>query len=179
MTPTMTQGSLTAYTGPIGVGKSTLARKMCADRAKLGETCLVLSFADPIRAMLAELVGDDYVYENDMKTEPIEWLGNKTPRQLLQSLGTSWGRETIHPDIWVNATKGLILNIRKAKPDAHVYIDDLRFNNEAQMVHALNGQVIFLSRDGIKSTDSHASESGISNAYINEVIELRHEREIS
>ena len=175
----MTAGSLTAFTGPIGVGKTTLARKLCADRSKIGETCLILSFATPIREMLAQLVGDEYVYENDLKTEPIEWLGGKTPRQLLQSLGTSWGRETIHPDIWVNATKELILNIRKARPESHIYIDDLRFNNEAQMVHALKGRIVFLNRDGVKSTDKHASERGISNAYIDEVISLSDGRELS
>tara|TARA_R100001463_G_scaffold9114_6_gene27463 strand:- start:16888 stop:17406 length:519 start_codon:yes stop_codon:yes gene_type:complete len=168
----MEQGSLTALTGPIGVGKTTLARKLCADRSKIGETCLILSFATPIREMLAQLVGDEYVYENDLKTEPIEWLGGKTPRQLLQSLGTAWGRETIHPDIWVNAIKELILNIRKTRHDAHIYIDDLRFNNEAQMVHSLGGQILYLNRKGVKSTDRHTSERGISNAYIDKVLEL-------
>jgi hypothetical protein len=129
--------------------------------------------------MLAELVGDEYVYENELKTEPIDWLGGKTPRQLLQSLGTSWGRECIHSEIWVNATKRLILEIRKTRPDAHIYIDDLRFNNEALMVHSLKGRVVHLNRKGVETTDAHKSESGISNAFIDEVVDLTDGREDS
>lgn len=168
----MTVGSLTAFTGPIGVGKTTLARKLCSDRARIGETCLILSFATPIREMLASLVGDEYVFENDLKNDPIDWLDGKTPRQLLQSLGTSWGRELIHPEIWVNATKRLIMDIRMARPESHIYIDDLRFDNEALMVQSLKGRTVYLNRSGVMTTDAHKSEKGITTSLIDEVIDL-------
>lgn len=38
-----------------------------------------------------------------------------TPRWMLQSLGTEWGRNTIHPDIWINA----LFNKYNRNPKVH------------------------------------------------------------
>jgi hypothetical protein len=63
----------------------------------------VKKYADRLKEMLATLLGcsRDLMESAEFKNTPVEWLG-KTPRHLLQTLGTEWGRNE-HKDIWVNA----------------------------------------------------------------------------
>jgi hypothetical protein len=55
-----------------------------------------VAFADPIKRMLIEGLGlTAEHFDSPLKEEPIPWLG-KSPRQLMQTLGTEWGRDLVN-----------------------------------------------------------------------------------
>lgn len=82
-------------------------------------------------------------------------MRNDTPRHWMQVLGTEWGRQTIHDQLWVNAT----MNAIAAEPDRRFCISDARFVNEANAVHAASGKLIRIRRPARDTTgDTHASE---------------------
>jgi hypothetical protein len=159
---------IVAFCGEIGVGKSTLAHDLADSTGGA-----VLSFADPLRDMIAQIVDKDYLTSEMVgdvraKDVPIPWLGypeKTTGRKLLQYLGTEFGRDLIDPEIWVKVAKQ---RVQEYDPDKHIFFDDLRFNNEAQMIRSLGGLVVEVTRSGYRyDGDSHKSEQGISPRYIN------------
>ena len=154
---------IVAFCGEIGVGKSTLAHDLADSTG--GK---VLSFADPLREMIGKIVNKDYLTSEMIdgiraKDVEIPWLGHPektTGRKLLQYLGTEFGRDLIDPEIWVKVAKQ---RAEEYGLDRHIFFDDLRFDNEAEMIRSLGGLVVMVKRDGFTPTaDSHASEKGIS-----------------
>ncbi len=98
------------------------------------------------------------------KEQPCAALLGKTPRQAMQSIGTQWGREMIHPDIWVSIAARR-LDVAKAEGKS-VVLDDCRFDNEAEVWRAAGGTVIEITRPGLAYNNGHASEAGISRHLI-------------
>lgn len=80
----------------------------------------------------------------------------KTPREAMQSLGTEWGRELIHPDIWVTAWSNYVFKIGAG----YVVVDDVRFLNEINAVRNRNGIIVRVERPGQDETlfKDHVSE---------------------
>jgi len=149
---------LIALTGPKQVGKSTVAR---AIQDSPGLDIQILSFADPMRAMLKAIGVDNssLVYQTK-KESPIEGIG-KSARYLMQTLGTEWGRDMIDKNIWLWAMKRRIEAAEEQGAEV-VVIDDCRFDNEADWIINEGGIVVLLSRDGFKyGSDNHASEQAI------------------
>ena len=160
---------LVAFCGRIGVGKSTLAHELADSTG--GE---VMSFADPLRAMVSQIVDKKYL-SSDMidgvraKDVEIPWLGfpeKTTGRKLLQLCGTDFGRNMIDPEIWVKVARK---RLEEFGQDKHIFIDDLRFNNEADMVRSMGGLVVEVKRATAYNfgEDSHVSEKGVSPDLIN------------
>lgn len=144
-----------ALAGPKGVGKTSIANAINMKMHDLE----VLSFAAPIRNMMQGMGVDlKYLVEPHLKDEPIDWLG-KTPREMMQSLGTDWGRNTIHDEIWI---KAMVKRI-ELSPYNKIIIDDCRFENEVAMVKEMGGSVIELKRGGFDYSQEHASEYGIES----------------
>lgn len=145
----------------------------------------VESFAAPIKTMAAVLL--DYFgmgsimdnstlvpfIEGDRREEVIEGIGVST-RQILQTLGTEWGRDTVNPDLWLNCMETRIRNYEMAKDHGYkgaiVFITDLRFDNEAQLVRRLGGRTIKIIRDDLPAVAPHVSEAGIAFNLIDEVV---------
>lgn len=124
-----------------------------------------MMFAGILKQMLAVMLDEDLsLYESDRtKNEVVLDFGDKqySRRQLAQLLGTDWGRCIIHPDIWVLATERKLENFWKEHPGKSMVFTDVRFDNEADLIHRHGGLVVSISRDtGI--VDSHASEKGVS-----------------
>jgi len=69
----------------------------------------------------------------------------------MQTIGTEWGRNMIHPDIWVRAWE------QSLPEDADVVVDDVRFPNEVAAIRRLGGDVIRICRDGHEPGE-HISE---------------------
>lgn len=125
-----------------------------------------MSFADPIRKMLSTVfLGCGYtpdeieiaLYKSDEKEKPL-YPFYKSPREMMQTLGTEWGRNCVDPDIWVSIAKERIARIECD----YIVFDDVRFENEAAMIRGLGGLIIHIDRDIVR-LDAHASELGISD----------------
>ena len=158
-----------ALSGKKGSGKSTVSRFLVQQHGFKW-----LSYAAPGRQMLKALgLGDvDFLPEN--KEEPIAWLSGVrevTPRYLMQTLLSAWGREQVHPDLWAFVVGQKIL-----KCEGDVVIDDLRFNNEAELLLHTFGKeqvrIIKLVRPGLRSNhlSQHVSENGVNDALIHNTI---------
>lgn len=145
-----------AFTGPAGAGKDTAAAFAVA--SILGYR---YGLADPIREMLRVGLGIDMStsYWIERKEAPIPAYGNKSPRQLMQWLGTEWGRYLVDRDLWVTRAKEVLF-----ANGPGMVISDLRFENEAAWVRSMGGLVVHLSRPGIPVVHAHASEDGVQVA---------------
>ena len=131
-----------------------------------------ISFAGPIYKAVSEITGlpPDRLKDREQKERPIPWLG-KSPRELLQTLGTEWGRQMVRDDIWVK------IAMRRASEQErygwHSVITDVRFDNEAEVILEAGGQVWRVERPGAGLSGQaagHPSEAGISNHLIDQVI---------
>lgn len=104
-----------------------------------------------------------------------------TPRTLMQLIGTEVCRQ-IHPNFWINSlfkdytpTGDTLLEgeIRKVREEDLIYpkwiISDCRFNNEAEAIKSKGGVIIKVERD-LDNQDSHKSEKGINDNYVDLVI---------
>jgi hypothetical protein len=151
----MSDKTIIALTGAKGVGKTSIAKQIAS---RDSESRCILSFADPLRRMMAQLIPMDAMTDPAQKEQPVEWLGGKSPRQLLQSLGTDWGRDMVSATIWIDAMRKLIAE----QTFGTIIIDDCRFENEAQMVQDMGGFVILLHREGVNYTHEHVSEVPIT-----------------
>ena len=163
------------FTGPSQNGKSAAATWILRNH----HICSRMSFAEPIKRMTREFLrsilpkdwpidSSSYVSDIGHKNEPIPFLGGMTARHLMQTLGTEWGRETLHPDFWVGiaATKlerKLGSNFVKTdRVPIKVVFDDVRFANEAEMIRMHGGMIVRILRPDhtpdAKVAD-HASEA--------------------
>jgi hypothetical protein len=121
-----------ALIGPIGVGKSTLANNIDKQLSHT-DSCIRISFAEPIKKALLVMAGfsTDNWYETFQVLKNEEFLNTgRTWRYAAQTLGTEWGRELIHPDIW---SKAACVRIREYE---QAIIDDMRFHNESRVLHS-------------------------------------------
>jgi hypothetical protein len=144
---------LIGVTGRAGSGKSLVASMVGG---------MVIQLADPLYAALSVMLGLPEVLLRDrqFKERTIEWLG-KSPRQMLQTLGTEWGRDSVRKDVWLQLCQRRIETLRShgAGP---IVIADVRFDNEAAMIRSSGGQVWHVRRpEADEAGVEHTSEAGI------------------
>lgn len=92
--------------------------------------------------------------------------GPMTARQFMQFIGTEIFRR-MYGDVWANLT---LREIVEEKSQLAV-IDDGRFDNEIDRVHAAGGKAILLRR--VDSIDDHFSEHGFINTVFDGEIDAR------
>jgi hypothetical protein len=145
---------LIALAGPAYCGKDTVAGILRREFPVCS-----LAFADPIRTMLRDAFGlTNEHFFGKLKEVPLDWLG-KSPRQLMQTLGTEWGRGLIHEDLWLIMAERKVSEIHSS--GFHAVITDCRFENEAARVRALGGVVWHIKRGESRPVNAHVSEMGI------------------
>lgn len=108
-----------------------------------------LRFADTLKHMLRVLLcaaGEDpqsaqrYI-DGDLKEQPHHAFGDHSSRYAMQTLGTEWGRKMISADLWVGITKAQIdMALDQGR---RVVLDDLRFPNEADVIHSFEGGCVW------------------------------------
>ncbi len=149
--------------GQAGAGKGTVAEALA------WRGFATVSFADPLYAAISAITGLPVsdLQDRTKKEVPIDWVGT-SPRRLLQTLGTEWGRQMIRDDIWIQAT------MRRMLPGGDYCVPDVRFDNEAAAIREAGGRIWRIVRPGHAVLDeaaaAHASEAGISEQYIDAVI---------
>lgn len=135
--------------GFIGSGKGT-AGDILKD---IGFT--PLSFAKGVKDVAAEMFGwprhlleGDTQASRDWRERTDEFWTKEfgytfTPRLALQLMGTEVGRDVFHKNFWVIKMKQYILE----NPNQNYVITDVRFQNEIQFLHDMNGVLIEIQRD--------------------------------
>jgi len=118
-----------------------------------------LAIADPIKRLVRHLLLQCKIEANvadqlmeAAKETPIPKLGNKSVRELCQSLGKDWGRDLVGEDLWLNI---LMSNLH---PDHAYVIDGLRFPNEYQAIKERGGEVWKIVRPDATLPNDHPSE---------------------
>lgn len=139
--------------GRARVGKDTLTDFLLAQYGGYRH-----SFAAPLKSMLKAGFNLDFddPYWVDRKETVIPALG-RSPRELMQTLGTEWGRMLVHPDVWLILATGTLHNRGPG-----MIVSDLRFENEAAWVRRMGGVVIHLQREAAPQVKDHKSEAGIA-----------------
>lgn len=137
---------LIGIAGPARAGKDTLASYLLDN---LSDDWSRSSFADPLKEML-RAIGVDC--SDDKKAVVSDDYG-VTPRHMMQTLGTEWGRHMIDGDIWVKAFARM--NAGKC-----VIVPDVRFENEAALVREHGVLIHLVGRGGIEG--NHVSENPIA-----------------
>lgn len=162
--------------------KSLSSVKRACDAAWGAAAAQVLEYGqDWLKEVLSD--DDDYNKAFDLLCYWFVSLGHKhselSPRIMLQSLGTQFGRESISEDVWIDYAlklctkllrgqgswryspqKGAISCEIEEKPSG-IVISDVRFTNELTAIKAAGGRVIRVERDVAKGKvgiENHASE---------------------
>jgi len=86
-------------------------------------------------------------------------------RHMLQTLGTEYGRQCLHPNVW------LICWRKQAERHAKVVADDVRFPNEAALIREMGGEMWMVRRPGVERNTGHASEGSLDEFDFDRVIE--------
>lgn len=144
--------------GKKGSGKDAFGGHLIDEGIIHNKECESFSFAGPIKQMV--MTGFNLTYDQiygAKKEEVIPYLG-VTPRYLMQTLGTEWGRNLIQPNIWVDTlfeyVDGVVDDVDFAT------ITDVRFLNEIESVKKRNGILVKVQRDEVDNNgDSHLSET--------------------
>ena len=133
--------TIIGFCGAKQAGKSTAASTL------IHKGFVRMSFAQPIRDMLIQIVGSQK-YLNELKEAPIAHLpGNPTGRHLMQTLGTEWGRNCVHRSLWaqIAAQRAELLMMN----GQCVVFDDVRFPNEVEALRSVGGLIARVNRPGI------------------------------
>ena len=136
---------LIGIAGQARSGKDTLASYLLNN---LSNDWTRSSFADPIKNML-NVIGVDC--SDDAKAVIDECFG-VTPRHMMQTLGTEWGRNLIDNDIWVKA-------FARLNAGMCVIVPDVRFENEAELIRQHGVLIHLTGRGGIAG--NHVSENPV------------------
>ncbi len=153
---------LIGLTGKAGAGKTLVA-------SILGYR--VIGLADPLYAAISAMLDVEVedLQDRERKELPIPWLG-KSPRELLQTLGTDWGRDLIRPDLWTLLCRRRLEQMAADGVEG-VAVCDVRFVNECRLIHELGGEVWQVRRPGAGTPHGHRSENGVPDDLVDRVID--------
>ena len=123
------------------LGRKGSGKDLIADYISLHHNYQKISFAMPLKHGAQHLFGLTHSQVNENFKDVIDIRYNKTPRELLQWLGTDVFRKQLQDDFW----------IKRAMHDINlpVVISDVRFQNEVDEIRRRNGIIIKVVRPGI------------------------------
>lgn len=157
----MNKAKIIGLCGDIGAGKSTVADIMVRKHG-FAEVTFKQPIINALLSIFPEL-GEKQFSDRELKEKMLP--SGYTPRYLMQTLGTDWGRKLVDPNIWIDrarrSTHALILR------GIPVVISDIRFPNEYDMIKSLGGVVMRVTRyekklcpiEEITAVAEHESES--------------------
>lgn len=152
--------------GRAGAGKDTVADYL-VDNYGFKK----LSFATALKRIVVIITGWSWDFVNGSTSEYraaretlVHPSYNMTCRQLLQYVGTDLFRNQLHKDIWITCLTQEIKAIWKDNANQAIVISDVRFDNEAEIIQTLAGQIIKINRPQSENglgleTKNHISEA--------------------
>ena len=147
---------LIALTGAAKSGKSTVAKYLSKGTDSRYGTHVPFArarFSGTLKKMLMQIpdVTEDMI-EGSLKEEPQEIFGGRTPREVMQTLGTEWGRDSVYSKIWLDAWE------RSVRDLTYVVVEDLRYLNEAELIKNRGGKIWRIKRPDYQCI-GHISET--------------------
>lgn len=150
--------TIIGFTGLAGSGKSTAAQILdIAISYETPNSSTILKFAEPIKRIVREFGVPHEHLEGPFKEVPSPVLYGKSPRELMQLVGTDFGRNMIHPEIWTD--------LFKSKASMYLWngvtviCDDVRFQNEAKAIRELGGVIVRIERSEGNAIPHYSHES--------------------
>lgn len=149
--------------GAAGAGKGSVALRLVKQHGYVSR-----SLADPLYEAVSIFTGlsVEELQDRRRKEEILPGLG-MSPRRMLQTLGTEWGRNIVSRDIWVH-------HLFRRVGASDVVVADVRFLNEAQAIRRAGGTIWRVTRGSTCLKDdaaAHASEHDLNGFSADEVIE--------
>jgi hypothetical protein len=156
-------------------GKSTVANYLCHHHGYVR-----VPFASTLKDMAAVLLRDLGVMDTDallsdkkhLKVADLDGIDPAlapalgfTVRHLCQTLGTEWGRQCLHTDIWTTVWQAK--TDRLVRAGVLVVVDDMRFPNEYEQIKAMGGETWRITRPSLVADESvvkHASEGSLDHS---------------
>lgn len=159
------------FAGKAGAGKDTAATSFLDAFYYFEKTTplhSMVGFATPLKDMLALYLRYRGVTRQDIHTMLYGTLaqkkaahaawGGKDSRNVMQTLGTEWGRIMVYDHMWVDAWRDRSRIVRHE--GKCVLTCDVRFPNEVDMVRAEGGVVVRIVRPSQEASgDTHTSET--------------------
>lgn len=150
-----------AFTGKQFSGKTTATNIVKNIVEGSGRATRVIKFADPLYDM------QNYCYDRLMLTRP-----KTKDRPLLQFLGADHFRK-INKDIFLECFEREVKTSRLFSTDTIILNDDVRYDNEAELITKLGGVIIKVEASeedrasrGEIIGGNHSSEAGIDTSFI-------------
>ena len=139
--------------GPLNGGKDTITNYLTSNFY-----VRKYAFADPIKESLKAIFGfSDLEMSDRIQKEKVNDFWGISPRYAAQKLGTEFGRNLIHKDIWIKKAEQ-VLN----QSEVPLIISDVRYDNEADWIRSLGGKILHIKIDIDKDEKyNHTSEGGI------------------
>lgn len=143
-------------------GRARSGKSTAADHLVRNHFFEHYAFADPLRSGLMEIFNlDPDDFEGAKKEQPVDWLG-RSPRELMQSMGTEWARQLVHPDVWVKIAEQNLNYLQNTLSSVVGFVvSDVRFENEADFIRQRGGTIIHIARPTAPAVNPHASEAGV------------------
>lgn len=144
--------------GKAGCGKDTVANYLQSQHF-----ITRVAFADELKRKAMIDFGLTYEQVHGDEKEKLISKYMKSPRQILQIMGTEWYR-TIYQDYWVEALDK-ILKAGAVRTRNGIVISDVRFPNEVEFVKDNMGIIIRIIRPSQTyiTTNNHVSETAIDD----------------
>lgn len=143
--------SVIGLAGPARSGKDTVAGLL-----KYYVKGYQYAFADPIRQAMKAAFGLENIHmDGTLKEVPLKWMNGRSPRYLMQTFGTEYGRELVDENVWIKVAERNRIGKRGI-----MIVSDVRFENEAEWVRE-HGILIHIERPNVQEVRAHVSESGI------------------
>ncbi len=139
------------FMGAAGSGKTTMARALAKDNG------FVLAFADALRFEIVDMINKidqkNFITLNDLR--------NPATKGRFRLLMQAWGdyRRWDNPNYWNDHMVKRLANMG----DNNVFVDDIRYKNEYELLVGLGFQIVRLEDSPITILDalqaSHSSEN--------------------
>ena len=131
-----------------------------------------LSFADKLKEMCMEMLGLTWEQCYGDQKEILDQRYGKTPRWLLQYMGTEVFR-SIYPEIWIWHWDNTCTQLLRTEGVEHIIVPDVRFPNEVRAIKARGGYIWKTVREGHHGAsggiEGHASENSLTHLQDSEI----------